>query len=125
MHHRIVFLVILAISAVSFSPGQSSKKESTILGEVIDISAYVSNGMKADTPDRKALAESSAKAGNPLGILERGTGKVYIVTMNQANTSANSTLLPYLGLRIFATGRVYKRGGVQLFLLNDIGKSVK
>ena len=117
------FFSVLFILSLSF--GQGSKKETTIYGEVIDISSFVTNGMKPDTPDRKALAEASAKGGNPLGILEKGTGKVYVVTMNQANTSSNSTLLPYLGLKIFATGRVYKRAGMQLFLLNDIGKSVK
>jgi len=125
MHARAIAIVFSTIFLVSLSLGQSSKKDATIYGEVIDISSYVANGMKPDTPDRKALAEASAKGGNPLGILEKGTGKVYVVTMNQANTSANSTLLPYLGLRIFATGKVYKRGGVLLFLLIDIGKSVK
>jgi hypothetical protein len=122
---RTAVLAVIFAFLASTGLGQSSKKETTIYGEVIDISSYVANTMKPDTPDRKALAEASAKGGNPLGILERGTAKIYVVTMKQANTGANETLLPYLGLRIFATGRVYKRGGIQLFVLSDIGKSVK
>ena len=125
MYHRILASAVLIIAGLSFLFAQSSKKDVTIYGEVIDISTYVASGMKPDTPDRKAVAEANARAGNPLGVLERGTAKVYVVTMKQANTSANETLLPYLGLRIFATGRVYKKGGIQLFVLNDIGKSVK
>jgi len=123
--HRLCAVLTLCLFVVSAAFSQSPKKETTIYGEVIDVVSYVTNSMKPDNPDRKALSESSAKAGNPLGILERGTGKIYMVAMNQQGASAVQTLAPYFGLKIFAVGRVYKKGGVQLFMLNDIGKSVK
>ena len=125
MRNRYIPVLFAAFLTVTTTFGQSSKNQVTMYGEVIDIVSYVANGMKPDNADRKAVAEASAKAGNPLGILERGTNKVYVVTMNQPNTSAISTLQPYFGLRIFALGKVYKRGGIQLFMLSDIGKSVK
>jgi hypothetical protein len=112
---------IFAAAAVAQTP----KNQTTIYGEVVDLVNFIANNMKADTPDRKALAESNAKGGNPLGILERGTGRLYVVTLTQGGTGANATLTPYLGLKIFAQGRVLQKGGVRLFVLSDIGKSVK
>ncbi len=115
----VAFLLSATVSA------QTVKKQSTITGEVIDIVSYMSSGMKPNNEDRKAVAEASVKAGNPLGILEKGTGKIYIIAMQQTGTSPAETLRPYFGLKIFATGKIYKKGGLQLFLLTDIGKSVK
>ena len=116
-------IVVCLLLCVASSFGQVTTKLSTIQGIVIDIGSYVQYGMKPDTEDRKGIAEASAKAGNPLGILEQKTGKVYIVTMNQQNTNPNSTLQPFLGIKLFAKGKIFKRGSVQVILLSDIGKS--
>jgi hypothetical protein len=122
---RILPLCLISLLGVSLAFAQGQKKQTTLYGEVIDVVNYMANGMKPDNPDRKALAESSAKAGYPFGILEKGTGKIYLVAMQQRDISAVQTLVPFFGLKIFAVGQVYKKGGLQLFLLSDIGKSVK
>ena len=123
--HRVSTGVILLALMVSSLGAQTPKKQTTIFGEVIDVVSYVSSGMKPDNADRKAVAEANIRAGNPLGILERKTGTIYIVAMAQAGTSAAETLRPYFGYRVFAQGRIFRKGGLQLFLLSDIGKSVK
>ena len=123
---RRVFLVtfLLAIGVAAF--GQTAnKKESTIIGDVIDIKSYVAYGMKADNPDRRAAAEASMEAGNPLGILEKSTGKIYIVVMAAQNENANGKLKEYLGLHVYAKGVVHKKGSIQLIVMSDIGKSIK
>ncbi len=114
---------ILVIASNVF--GQTTKKESTIIGEVVDIKSYIAFGMKADNADRKAAAEASMNAGNPLGILEKGTGKIYIVVIAQQTENANGKLKDYLGVRVYAKGLVYRRGASQLLILNDIGKTIK
>ena len=105
--------------------GQVTKKESTIIGEVVDIKSYVAFGMKADNADRKAVAEASMKGGNPLGILEKSTGKIYVVVMAQQSENANQKLKDYLGVRVYAKGIVHKKGSIQLLVLSDIGKTIK
>lgn len=45
--------------------------------------------------------------------------------MSQANTSANRKLQDYFGHRVFAKGKLYKSGGVLLFMLNDTDRSMK
>jgi len=122
---RLALILLLVSVPLAIASGQQPAKQTTITGEVIDILNYVANGVKPDNPDRKALAESSVKAGNPIGILERKTGKIYVVVMNNQGVSAASALIPYFGLKIFAVGRTMRKGGIQMFVLSDIGKSVK
>ena len=125
MIHRFLALVLIAAFAVTLGNAQTAKKPSKIVGEVIDVVTYVTNGMKPNNADRKALAESNAKVGNPLGILEKGTGKIYIIGKGQQGEDMVARLVPYFGLKIFAVGKVFKRGGINLLMLSDIGKSVK
>ena len=123
--HVVFTMLFCCILIASITIGQTKKKQTTVYGEVVDIVSYVSTGMKPDNADRKAVAERNVKGGNPLGILERGTGKVYLVTMQLPNEDVNTKMLGYCGIQIFAKGRVLRRGGIQLLMLSDIGKSVK
>jgi hypothetical protein len=102
------------------SYAQTGKKEVTILGEVVDVVSYVSSG-----PDRRAVAEANAKAGYPIGILERGTGRIYLVKLQSPTENPAGKLFDYAGVKIFAKGAVTVRGGILLMTLSDIGKSAK
>jgi hypothetical protein len=125
MAHRIVLWIVCPFVLCGVASGQTTKKESTIFGEVIDVKSYIAYGMKADNADRKEASLASMNAGNPLGILEKGTGKVYLVAMAQQTENANVRLKDFLGLRVYIKGLVYKRGSTQLILLNDIGKTIR
>ena len=95
-----------------------------VVGEVIDLVSYATSGTLGSTPAGKEIITTSAQGGNPLGILEKSTGEVYIVTMKQANTSANAALLPFVGMQITAKGDIYRKGGQQLLVMNTVGKSI-
>lgn len=114
-----VLMVLVAASAGAQTKGV------TVIGEVVDLVSYMSTGSKPDTPDGKEVLEASIAKGNPLGILESGTGKLYVVTMKQASTGSNATLKQWIGTRIAAKGDVYKKGGCQVLVLSVIGKSIK
>jgi hypothetical protein len=101
------------------------EKGATVIGSVVDIVSYATAGVVPDSPAGKEITEASAKGGNPLGILEQGTGSVYIVTMKQAGKSANDALLPFLGMKITAKGDVYRKGDQQLLVMTVIGKSME
>jgi len=102
----------------------ATEKGVTIKGEVIDLVSYATSGTLGSTPNGKEIITANAKGGNPLGILEKGTGEVYIVTMKQANTPANTMLLPFVGIQITAKGDVYRKGGQRLLVMTTIGKSI-
>jgi hypothetical protein len=125
MKYSLLALALCIAVCASMSLGQTKTKLTTVQGVVVDLGSYIQYGMKPDTEDRKGVAEASAKAGNPLGILEKNSGRLFVVIMNDKNANADTTLLPYLGINIFAKGKVFKRGSMYMFLLSDIGKSAK
>ncbi|MFN0159474.1 MAG: hypothetical protein ACKVRP_15540 [Bacteroidota bacterium] len=103
----------------------SVEKNATIVGEVIDVVSYATSGVQGNSPTGKEIIETGARGGNPLGVLEKGTGEVYIVTMKQANTPANTALLPFVGMNIAVKGDIYRKGGQQLLVMTTVGKSIK
>ena len=124
MKHSVVLIACFLIVAVT-AFGQTTKKESTIIGDVIDVKSFVAYGMKADNPDRKAAAQASVQAGNPLGVLEKGTGKIYLVVGASQSENANLKLMDYLGLRVYVKGVVHRKNAIQLIVMSDVGKSIK
>ncbi len=101
------------------------EKNVTVTGEIIDLVSYATSGVRGTSPSGKEIIEGSARGGNPLGILEKGTGDIYILTMKQANTSAIGAVLPFVGMNIAVKGDVYRKGGQQLLVITTIGKSIK
>jgi len=121
---RTIFIVIVSAGILTLT-GSAQTKNATIIGEVIDVVSYMTSGAKADSPEGLEILKASANGGNPLGILEAKTGKIYLVTMKQANTSAKETLLQYVGQKVAAKGNVYKKGGSSVLVMTVIGKSIR
>ncbi len=121
---RTIFIVIVSAVILTLT-GSAQTRNATIIGEVIDVVSYMTSGAKADSPEGLEILKASANGGNPLGILEAKTGKIYLVTMKQANTSAKETLLQYVGQKVAAKGNVYKKGGSSVLVMTVIGKSIR
>ena len=115
MKKILVFTAILmfAGSAVVFA-----QEEKTIKGEVIDVSCYVSAGAKG--MDHKTCALACLQAGEPAGILEDGTGKVYVVITEDHKTNPSQKMIPYVAKTVEATGVVNERGGVSTIDITNI-----
>ena len=117
---RITFIILLIAGTVEVTKAQSA--ETIIVGDVIDIVSYMTSGVKPDSPAGLEVIRASAKGGNPLGLLEESTGRVYVVTLKQASMGANQALLPWIGTKAAAKGRVYTKGSTRVLVLTTIGK---
>ncbi|MDD5439484.1 MAG: hypothetical protein PHS37_04790 [Candidatus Omnitrophica bacterium] len=94
-----------------------AQAEQTIKGEVIDISCYTAAG--ATGAAHKACAVACMKAGEPAGILEEKTGKVYVaVTANHTNPAEQ--LIPYAAQTVEATGTVHEKAGLSTIEIKSI-----
>jgi hypothetical protein len=116
--------LIIALGLLCVIGSVQAADDVTIKGEVVDLVSYVVSGVKADSPQGIEIVKASSGSGNPLGILETGTGKVYVVTMKKANTGSNKTLSAWIGSKITAKGQVLTKGGTQVLILTTIGKSM-
>ena len=116
--------LIIALGLLCAIGSVQAADDVTIKGEVVDLVSYMVSGVKPDSPQGIEIVKASSGSGNPLGILETGTGKVYIVTMKKANMGSNKTLSAWIGSKITVKGQVFTKGGSQVLILTTIGKSM-
>jgi hypothetical protein len=109
----LITILVMILFGVAFS-----QQIKTIRGEVIDISCYAAAGAKGDAHKECALA--CIKAGEPAGILEEGTGKVYIVVSEDHSTNPSVKVVPFVGKMVEITGTVNEKGGVSTVDIKDI-----
>ena len=76
---------------------------------VVDTGCYVSHDSKG--PSRAACAETCAKAGVPLALLDEKTGAVYLPIASD-HKNQNERLMPFIEKRVKVTGTVVTKGGM-------------
>ena len=111
--------IALSVLAAAVFSGRVFAEGKTIKGEVIDVSCYVAEGAKGGA--HKECAIACIKAGQPAGILEEGTGKVYIAAKEEDHMKNPGTeLLPYVAKMVEVRGRVKERGGAATIDIKEI-----
>ena len=115
-----LFTVVAYVSAGT----APAAEKGVIVGNVIDIATYATKGLGEDNV---AAFKNRAELGFPVGIVEEGTGRVYIcVYRNPAPASslqtANDVLAPYMGMKVAAQGLKYHAEGVNLLRLSIISE---
>jgi hypothetical protein len=115
MKNKILLLTgIFALLSVNAFAGQMK----TIVGDVIDVSCYVAAGAKGGK--HMMCATGCLKTGEPAGILEEKTGKVYLVVTNDHVTNPNIKVLPLAGKAVEVSGDVNERDGLATIDIKDI-----
>ena len=103
-------------------PQEKVKENVKLVGQVIDSVCYIrheSMGKK-----HKECAIKCAKQGITLGILEEGTGKIYL-SFPEGHGNPNKKLLDYVEERVEVTGTVYTAGGVTGIEVKTIKRAPK
>lgn len=90
----------------------------TIKGEVIDTYCYALMGAKGE--GHRQCAIDCVKAGIPAGLLEEGTGKVYVLLPNKDKTGLPKGVMDKMGRTATITGKVYTSGGSQFLTVESI-----
>jgi hypothetical protein len=81
----------------------------TVKGEVIDTYCYALMGAKGES--HRQCAFDCFKAGIPAGLLEEGTGKVYVLLPSKDKTGLPKGVIDKMGRMASITGKVYTSGG--------------
>jgi hypothetical protein len=90
----------------------------TVKGEVIDTYCYALMGAKGE--GHRQCAIDCVKAGIPAGLLEEGTGKVYVLLPNKDKTGLPKGVMDKMGRMATVTGKVYTSGGSQFLTVDSI-----
>ena len=91
---------------------------SEVKGEVIDTYCYASMGAKGEA--HRSCAIACAKKGIPMGLLEDGTGKVYVLVPSKPATSLPIAVTDKMAQKVTINGKVYRVGGSQFLAVESI-----
>jgi hypothetical protein len=89
-----------------------------IKGEIIDTYCYGLMGAKGES--HRQCAMDCIKAGIPAGLLEEGTGKVYVLLPNKDKAGLPKGVVDKAGHTATVTGKVYTTGGSQFLTVESI-----
>jgi hypothetical protein len=107
------FLMVLSIIIPVYAA-----ETMTVKGEVIDTYCYALMGAKGES--HRQCAIDCVKAGIPAGLLEEGTGKVYVLLPNKDKTGLPKGVIDKMGRMATITGKVYTSGGSQFLTVESI-----
>src|SRR5512139_3746511 len=109
------FAVLTVLSGLSMVYGAEAV---TVKGEIIDTYCYALMGAKGES--HRQCAIDCIKAGIPAGLLEEGTGKVYVLLPSKDKTALPSGVMDKMGRVASITGKVYTSGGSQFLTVESI-----
>jgi hypothetical protein len=107
------FLIILNIGLSVYAA-----ETTTVKGEVIDTYCYALMGAKGES--HRQCAIDCVKAGIPAGLLEEGTGKVYVLLPNKDKAGLPKGVIDKMGRMASITGKVYASGGSNFLTVESI-----
>jgi hypothetical protein len=90
----------------------------TVTGEVIDTFCFASMGAKGATHRQCGL--DCAKKGIPVGLLENGTNKVYVLLPNKDKTALPEAVVNKMGEQATVTGKLHSTGGSTFLTVDSV-----
>ncbi len=89
----------------------------SITGEVVDTYCYSLMGAKGEGHRTCGLA--CAAKGIPVGLLEKGTGKLYVLLPKKDKTPVPKEVVDKMGHEVTITGKVVTTGGSQFLTVES------
>src|SRR6266550_8601040 len=114
-------LLAFAFFAASLALSSDAAKTVHVKGYVLDSACAFTKGL--DKPISRACATACAKAGSPLVILTEDGTIYWPIADTTPSSGQNDKLLPFAGLKVAASGRVFQRGGSSALVIDKIAVS--
>ena len=114
----VLFTGLVTFLLVLGSLSQVYAQSVTVKGEVIDTFCYALMGAKGES--HRQCAIDCVKAGIPAGLLEEGTGKVYVLLPNKDKSGLPKGVMDKMGRMASITGRVFTTGGSNFLTVESI-----
>jgi hypothetical protein len=103
----------------------AQKKNVTVNGSLVELTSYVRDKIVPNPGAATEIAMENLRKGSSLAIVESRTMKLYILAPVAGDTAFVASMSAYFGTPAFVKGTLYSRGGINLLVVSDIGKSIK
>jgi hypothetical protein len=114
------FLVVAALGCLllaSVALAGPKGKNITATGELVDMWCYFEAGDHG--PQHKACSTACAKAGNPIGLLQKN-GQVYVLAGMKDHQPAKELLVNHMNEHAAVKGTLVSKGGVNMLYVSSV-----
>src|SRR6266542_2570586 len=101
----------------SLATAQPKGKNITANGELVDTWCYFEGGDHGS--QHKACSTACAKAGNPIGLLQKN-GKVYVLAGMKDHQPAKDVLVSHMNETVTLKGTLVSKGGVNMLYVTSV-----
>jgi len=116
----LISTVVTGLLAVGVSlPVFADSSEVKVTGEVIDTFCYMSMGAHGES--HRQCGIGCAKKGIPVGIVENGTGNIYVLLPVKEDTALPDGVINKMGQTATISGHVYSKGGSRFLTVETVG----
>ena len=135
---RITFILAVFVVSLSAQSDSGAGKRVTVEGEVVCLTCYLKDGLKATGSDHIACAVACYSQGLPQAILEKESGILFLpITTERSkrgtdeeifvcslieHTPVRASLAPYFGKTISVSGRAFPGNGVKLLSIETVAE---
>ena len=110
--------VVATLAAVVALASAAIARADTITGEVVDTFCYTAMGAKGASHQQCGV--DCAKKGIPIGLLENGTNKLYVLLPPKEKTAMPEAAFSKIGEQASITGKVYTNGGSNFLTVESV-----
>jgi hypothetical protein len=108
----------LASALGMWALAEAKGEKVTVTGEVIDTFCYASMGAKG--PSHKQCGIDCANKGIPVGLLEKGTDKVYVLLPNKDKAPLPDGVISKMGETVTIAGEKHSSGGATFLTVESV-----
>jgi hypothetical protein len=113
----LLFAALLTSLLLSSALAQPKGKTVAATGELVDMWCYFEGGDHG--PSHKACSTACAKAGNPIGLLQKN-GQVYVLAGMQDHQPAKDVLVNHMNEMVTVKGTLVTKGGVNMLYVSSV-----
>jgi hypothetical protein len=119
---KILTIGLLGLSAILAigiaGRGSAADAEKTVTGSLEDTFCY--NVVGAKGPGHAQCALKCAQKGIPVGLVEKGTEKMYILLPPKNEEGMPEDVLKNMEKEVTVTGKSYNKGGVEFLTVESV-----
>jgi hypothetical protein len=97
---------------------KGGQKDVSVTGEVVDTFCYSAMGARGS--GHKQCGLDCAKKGIPVGLVEKGTDKLYVLLPNKDKEPVPQTAVDKMGETVTVTGHTYAKGGSNFLTVESV-----
>lgn len=113
-----IVAVGLLVAASTWTLAQAAEKEVSVTGEVVDTYCFATMGAKGAS--HKQCGITCAKKGIPVGLLESGTSKLYVLLPDKDKGTISENVIDKMGDTVTISGQSYTTGGTNFLTVLSV-----